>query len=381
MPAAYPVGLNRLLLEAVEKHASDLHLAPGASPAIRCSRRLVYLDYPILNAPDVTDLVFPILADYQQREFKQSGELDFAYAIKGLGRFRGNMLRQRGTVAVAFRLVPYDPPRLKDLGLPLAVGELAYLPRGLVLITGPTGSGKSTTLAALLNQINEERSLHLITIEEPIEFFHQSKCSLIKQREVGTDTRSFAEALKRSLRHDPDVLMIGEMRDLTSTSIALQAAETGHLVFSSLHTPTAPLAISRVVNIFPEHRREGIRQQLASTIQAVVAQQILPRVDAEGLAAAVEVMLATPAIRNLIREGKEHQIYNVMQTNRNIGMQTMDQALADLVQQGQISPEDALGHGIDKGELQRLLLEKSASATTGSGNSMRDRQFVSFWNN
>jgi len=375
MPAAYPVGLNQLLLEAVERHASDLHLAPGASPAIRYSRQLVYLDYPILNAPDVNDLVFPILADYQQQEFKQSGELDFAYAIKGLGRFRGNMLRQRGTVAVAFRLIPYDPPRFKDLGLPPAVGELAYLPRGLVLITGPTGSGKSTTLAALLNQINEERNIHIITIEEPIEFFHQSKCSLIKQREVGTDTRSFAEALKRSLRHDPDVLMIGEMRDLASTSIALQAAETGHLVFSSLHTPTAPLAISRVVNIFPEYRREGIRQQVASTIQAVVAQQILPRVDAEGLVAAVEVMLATPAIRNLIREGKEHQIYNVIQTNRNIGMQTMDEALADLVQQGQISPEDALGHGIDKGELQRLLLKKSASAA-GSGNSMRGREFT-----
>ncbi len=378
MPAAYPVSLNQLLLEAVERHASDLHLAPGASPAIRCSRQLVFLDYLSLNARDVTDLVFPILADCQQQEFKQSGELDFAYAIKGLGRFRGNMLRQRGMAAVAFRLVPYDPPLLKELGLPPAVGELAYLPRGLVLITGPTGSGKSTTLAALLNRINEERYLHLITIEEPIEFIHQSKCSLIKQREVGTDTRSFTEALKRSLRHDPDVLMIGEMRDLTSTSIALQAAETGHLVFSSLHTPTAPLAISRVVNIFPEDQRESIRQQVASTIQAVVAQQILPRLDAEGLVAAVEVMLATPAIRNLIREGKEHQIYNVIQTNRNLGMQTMDQALADLVQQGQISREDALGHGIDKGELQRLLLIKSASVTAGSGGLKRDREFMNF---
>ena len=374
----YPVDLDRLLLDAVDRQASDLHLAAEATPAVRVSNELIFLDYPVLQSSNVTELVLPILDEHQRQEFNENWELDFSYSISGVCRFRGNIMRQRGSMAVVFRLLPFNPPLIENLGLPDVFRKLCYLPRGLVLITGPTSSGKSTTLAAMINHINEERNLHIITIEEPIEFLHQHKRSIIKQREVGQDTQSFAEALKRALRHDPDVILIGEMRDLESISIALSAAETGHLVFSTLHTQTAPLAINRIVDVFQEHMREGIRQQLASSLQAVVAQQILPLASGKGRVAAVEIMLATPAIRNLIREGKEHQIYSVIQTNRAMGMQTMDQALADLCISGKISEEMAFLRCVDKVELERLLM-KSVSGLISSFNQENSKDAMTFW--
>jgi twitching motility protein PilT len=339
---------------------------------------LVFLDYPVLRASDVTELVLPILEEHQRQEFSRNWELDFSYSIFGVCRFRGNMMRQRGSMAAVFRLVPYNPPLIDDLGLPEVFKKLCYLPRGLVLITGPTGSGKSTTLAAMINHINQERNLHIITIEEPIEFLHHHKQSIIKQREVGQDTQSFAEALKRALRHDPDVILIGEMRDLESISIALRAAETGHLVFSTLHTQTAPLAINRIVDVFQEHMREGIRQQLSSSLQAVVAQQILPLASGKGRVAAVEIMLATPAVRNLIREGKEHQLYTVIQTNRAMGMQTMDQALADLCLSDKITEEMAFLRCVDKVEMERLLM-KSGLGIQNPFNQGKSMESKSFW--
>ncbi|MFZ5591950.1 MAG: type IV pilus twitching motility protein PilT, partial [Bacillota bacterium] len=251
-------------------------------------------------------------------------------------------------------VVPWNPPLLDELGLPAVLRQLCYLPRGLVLVTGPTGSGKSTTLSALINQINRERDLNIVTVEDPIEFLHQHRRSIVKQREVGTDTHSFASALRHVLRHDPDVILIGEMRDPESMAIALTAAETGHLVFSTLHTQTAPLTVQRVIGAFSEHLRNQIRQQLADTLQAVVAQQLLPARDG-GRAVAVEVLLSTPAVRNLIREGKEHQLYTVMQTGRAAGMQTMDQALASLCLAGRVSREEALLRCVDRAELERLL--------------------------
>lgn len=351
--------LDQLLKVAAEKKASDLHLAVGIPPMVRVRGELVALDFPSVTPDSMREILKPVLRPPYDKYFEENLELDISYALPGVARFRANIMKQRGTLAAVFRVVPFDIPDIDKLGLPSQVKDLCFLPRGLVLVTGPTGSGKSTTLAAMVDLINRERRVNIVTIEDPIEFLHKHKKSIVKQREVGLDTHSFANALRHVLRHDPDVILIGEMRDLESISIALTAAETGHLVFSTLHTQTAPLTISRIVDVFQGYRREQVRQQLANSLKGVISQQLLPSADGQGRVLAVEYLVDTPAVRNLIREGKEHQLYNVMQTSRAMGMQTMDQALAELYIAGKITRETALEHCVDRVELERLMHRSS----------------------
>ena len=357
--STYPVTMDELLKQAVERKASDVHLAPGGPPIFRLNREMVMLEYPVLRPEDISSLLLQVIKTDQAALMEQNLELDFSYSIEDVARFRGNVMYQRGSKAVAFRVVPFQVPKLENLGLPPTIKELCFLARGLVLVTGPTGSGKSTTLAAMIDVINEQRSLNIVTVEDPIEFLHGHKKSSIKQREVGMDTHSFANALRHVLRHDPDVILIGEMRDLESISIALTAAETGHLVFSTLHTQTAPLTVNRIVDVFQEHQRNQTRQQLAGSLQGVISQQLIPTVDGKGRVLAAEFLGANPAVRTMIREGKEHQLYTVMQTSQASGMRTMDQALAALCAGGKISREEALERCVEKAELERLLQRQS----------------------
>lgn len=351
----YPVHINDILKETVLKEGSDLHLTVGAPPMSRIRGELFALDYPILMPEDMEVLIKQVLDNEQWQIFNEVKEYDFSYSLPGVARFRGNLMKQRGSIGAVFRIIPLEIPDIHKLGLPSRIKNLCDLPRGLVLVTGPTGSGKSTTLAAMINLINQKHRLNIVTIEDPIEFLHKHKKSIIKQREVGTDTNSFASALRHVLRHDPDVILIGEMRDVESISIALTAAETGHLVFSTLHTQTAPLTVSRIVDVFDGPRREQVRLQLANSLRAIISQQLLPLADGKGRVAAVEFMVDTIAIRNMIREGKEHQLYSAIQTGRAIGMQTMDQALADLVNAGRIKKDIAFEYCIDRNELERLI--------------------------
>ncbi|NLM09185.1 MAG: type IV pilus twitching motility protein PilT [Clostridiaceae bacterium] len=351
----YKNKIDALLTLIVEKNASDLHLIAGFQPAMRINGEIRPIDYPTLTPKDVECLIASVLTEAQLQKLETNLELDFSYSIHGVARFRGNIMKQRGTWAAAFRAVPFILPSFDSLGLPGEIKKLCDLSRGLVLVTGPTGSGKSTTLAALIDIINTNRALNIVTIEDPIEFLHKHKKSTVRQREIGMDTHSFGEALKHVLRHDPDVILIGEMRDLESISIALTAAETGHLVFSTLHTQTAPLTISRIVDIFSSDKREQIRQQLAGSLKAVISQQLLPRADRKGRVVAVEYMVNTPAIRSLIRDGKDHQLYSAIQTGHSYGMQTMDAALVKLYQSGKITREIALEYCIDAGEVQRMM--------------------------
>ena len=351
----YPLTMDELLVMAVKQKSSDVHIVPMQPPIFRINHNMVTLNRPRLTPADVQELLLQIIKPHQVETLKKDLELDFSYAISDLARFRGNVMFQRGTLALALRIVPYEVPQLERLGVAPGVRGLCFLPRGLVLVTGPTGSGKSTTLAAMIDIINSERSLNIVTVEDPIEFLHAHKKSSIKQREVGLDTRSFANALRHVLRHDPDVILIGEMRDLDSISIALTAAETGHLVFSTLHTQTAPLTINRIVDVFAEHQRDQIRQQLTGSLQAVLSQQLIPNIKGDGRVLAMEYLVATPAVRTLIREGKEHQLYSVMQASHAQGMRTMDQALYELCAGGKISKTEALEKCIDKTEMQRLL--------------------------
>ncbi|KUO50597.1 MAG: type IV pili twitching motility protein PilT [Desulfitibacter sp. BRH_c19] len=364
----YPVNIDKLLEATVRNSGSDLHLAVGIPPMARIKGKLAPLDFPVLTAEAIEELVLSIVEPEYKRYFEDNLELDISYSLAGVARFRGNVMKQRGSLAAVFRSVPFEVPDIDILGIPPSVKELCYLSRGLVLVTGPTGSGKSTTLAAMIDVINTERKLNIVTIEDPIEFLHKHKNSVVKQREVGLDTRSFANALKHVLRHDPDVILIGEMRDVESISIALTAAETGHLVFSTLHTQTAPHTINRVVDVFQDYRRDQVRQQLANTLRGVISQQLLPTADGEGRVAAVEFMKDTPAIRNMIRDGKEHQLYSAIQTNRNMGMQTMDQALADLYAKGRIKRDIALEYCIDRVEIERIMQRIESNSS-------------SFWNN
>ncbi|HOK42329.1 MAG TPA: type IV pilus twitching motility protein PilT [Thermoclostridium caenicola] len=353
--SAYALSIDDLLRMTVERRGSDLHLAVGMPPCIRIHGDLVPVDAPVLKAQDVEHMILSIIQDYQKEKLEQEMELDFSYAVPGCARFRGNVMFQRGTLAAVFRAVPFVIPDFDKLGLPQDIKRLCDLPRGLILVTGPTGSGKSTTLAAMIDLINNTRACNIVTVEDPIEFLHKHKKSSVRQREIGTDTHSFASALRHVLRHDPDIIMIGEMRDQESISIALTAAETGHLVLSTLHTQTAPLTITRIIDSFSEDKRVQIRQQLANSLRAVISQQLIPTIDGKGRVVAVEYMVDTPAIRSMIREGKEHQLYSAIQTGQKDGMQTMDQALVKLFRAGRISRESVLEYCVDRAEVERLI--------------------------
>ena len=353
----YVTTIVDMLRPMTDRKISDLHLVAGAPPCYRVDTDLEQQELPKLSPENLNFLLSDILAPHDWDRLDREMELDFSYSIPGIARYRGNIMKQRGTYAVVFRAVPYETPEFNTLGLPESLRELCDLKRGLVLVTGPTGSGKSTTLAAMVDIINRTRQLNIVTVEDPIEYLHRHKKSTVRQREVGADTHSFANALRHVLRHDPDVILIGEMRDLESISIALTVAETGHLVFSTLHTQTAPLTINRIIDVFGENERKQIRQQLAATIQGVISQQLMTRIGG-GRVVAAEVMRGVPSIRNLIREGKEHQLYSVMQTGQEYGMWTMDYALVDLYRKGKISQNTLYEHCIDKQEIDRVLDQK-----------------------
>jgi twitching motility protein PilT len=341
--APLPLHVDDLLRYAVRMGASDLHLTASMPPTYRLHGALRPMDeVGKLDNETLRNLVYGILTQTQREQFEAEHELDTSHEIAGVGRFRVNVCLQRGTVAVALRPIPNQVPELSALGLPDAVGMFAHLRRGLVLVTGPTGSGKSTTLASLIDVINRTRPLHVVTVEDPIEFIHDHKRAIVTQREVGPDTRSFAEALRRALRQDPDVILVGEMRDLETIATALTAAETGHLVLATLHTQDAPSTIDRVIDVFPPTQQEQIRIQLASSLVGVVTQQLVPTEDGQGRHVAAEVLVCTPAIQNLIRGAKTHQIYSLMQTGAQYGMQTMDQSLAHLVRTRAVSEGVAL---------------------------------------
>lgn len=334
-----PIHINDILAAATQVGASDVHLTVGLPPVFRRHGKLeVQAGWPPLTAATIDMLVQQILGP-RWEEFVQRKELDLAYSVPGLGRFRVNAFHQRGSAGAAIRLVGSAIRSLEELGLPPVVGELADQPHGLILVTGPTGSGKSTTLAAMIDRINERRSCHIITLEDPIEYLHHHKKSIVNQREIGSDSPSFASALRAALRQDPDVILVGEMRDLETVATAITAAETGHLVLATLHTGSAVQSIDRIIDVFPPHQQAQIRIQLADTLAGVITQQLLTRADGRGRVAAVEILIATPAVRNLIREGKTHQIVSLMQTGGRFGMQTMEMALKQLESRGIISPE------------------------------------------
>ncbi len=337
------IVLNDLLLLMLERGASDLHITSGARPALRHNGELLQLmDYPILTPPVIQRVIYATLTQKQRERFEVDLELDFALSLPGRARFRVNVYRQRDAIGAAFRIIPFEIKKLEDLGVPPSVATFANMARGFVLVTGPTGSGKSTTLASLVDLVNRTRSEHIMTVEDPIEFLHRHKKCIVNQREVGEDTRSFSAALKHVLRQDPDIILVGEMRDLETISVALTAAETGHLVFATLHTQDAAQSIDRIIDVFPPHQQQQVRVQLAGALQGVVCQTLAKTRDGESRVVATEVLMATPAVRNLIREGKTHQIYSAMQAGAKHGMHTMDQHLADLVRKGRISYETGL---------------------------------------
>jgi twitching motility protein PilT len=345
-----------LLMEVVARKASDLHITAGAHPTIRVRGRLTPLeDYPKLSGADTREIVYSILNNDQRQRLETEWQLDFAYSIPGHARFRVNAYFQRGAMGAAFRLIPFGLSSIEELGLPAVVHEFTRKPRGFVLVTGPTGSGKSTTLAAMIDAINRSREEHIMTIEDPIEFLHGHKKCLVNQRELGADAKSFGEALKAALRQDPDVILVGEMRDLETISTALTAAETGHLVFATLHTQDTAQTIDRVIDVFPAHQQGQVRVQMSVALQGIITQQLLPTADGSGRVVACEVLVPTPAVRNLIREGKTHQIYSVLQTSSAAGMQTMDSSLASLVRAGVISQSLAESRSSSPEELGRLL--------------------------
>ena len=358
-------SIEAFLREMHERGASDLHVTVGSPPMIRLHGELRPIAHPPLSGTDTKNLCYSLLTEAQKKKFEDSSELDFSFGIKGVARFRGNMFNQKGAVGGAFRQIPHTMPALQSLGLPPAVNELCELPRGLVLVTGPTGSGKSTTLAAMIDKVNRERHEHIVTVEDPIEFVHEHKGCLVNQREVFADTQSFALSLKHVLRQDPDIVLIGEMRDLETIESALVVAETGHLVFSTLHTNSAVQTINRIIDVFPPHQQAQVRAQLSLVLQGVLSQQLLPRRDGKGRCLGVEVMIPNPAIRNLIREEKVHQLYSQMQVGQSkFGMQTMSQSLVGLVQRNLVTPEEALGHATEPDEVRQMLgLTKTRAAS------------------
>ena len=349
------VRIEMLLQEVINQNASDLHLQVGLPPMIRIDGSLGPIaNTPVLDAEAVERLVFGILDEDQQQILLKDKEFDFSFAFGTLGRFRVNAFHERGNIAAALRLIPNDIKTVTELGLPTVVENFANYPRGLVLVTGPTGSGKSTTLAALIDKINTEKAVHIITIEDPIEFTHKSKRSVIVQREVHYDTYSFNAALRSALREDPDVVLIGEMRDLETISAAIPLAETGHLVFATLHTNSASQSIDRMVNVFPPHQQPQIKAQLANILQAIMAQRLIPSIGG-GRIVASEILIANSAVRNIIREGKSHQLDNVIQTSSDEGMQSMDRTLVNLVQSGQITYDEAKNYAVDLTEMERMM--------------------------
>jgi twitching motility protein PilT len=349
-------NMHQLLKAMIEKGASDLHITTGTSPQLRIDGKLHPLRMPPLSPPETKQLCYSVLTDAQKHRFEENNELDLSFSVQKLSRFRGNIFIQRGNVSGVFRAIPYTIPNVDDLGLPKIVSELGDKPRGLILVTGPTGSGKSTTLAAIINKINEERNEHIVTVEDPIEYLHPHKGCIVNQREVGADTDSFKMALKYILRQDPDVVLIGEMRDLETIEAALTVAETGHLAFGTLHTNSAVQTINRIVDVFPPYQQAQIRAQLSFVLEAVMCQSLLPRANGPGRAMALEVMIPNPAIRNLIREDKIHQIYSSMQVGQEkFGMQTMNQSLASLCQRRMVSLEDAMGRSPDVDELRNII--------------------------
>jgi twitching motility protein PilT len=344
-----------VLLEVMERNASDLHLTAGAPPMMRYHGSLHAMDYPKLTPQMTREVVYSILTNDQRQRLETDWQIDLAYAIPGKARFRVNAYFQRAALSAAFRLIPQDMPKLKDLALPPVLEELTRKPRGFVLVTGPTGSGKSTTLAAMLDLINDSRHEHILTIEDPIEFLHRHKRCIVNQRELGSDAQTFALGLRAALREDPDVILVGEMRDLETIATALTAAETGHLVFATLHTQDAAQTVDRIVDVFPPEAQQQVRVQLSVALQGIVTQQLLPTADGSGRCVAAEVLVPTPAVRNLIREGKTHQIYSALQTGGQYGMQTMDASLAHLVRQSKITREQAESRSSAPEELRRLM--------------------------
>jgi len=356
--------LRELLEQMLAMGASDLHLTAGSPPVIRIDGKLQKLqNTDVLTSDQTRKLAYSMLNEKQRLKFEQNWELDFSFGIEAMSRFRANMFMQRGNVAVALRQIPYKINSFEELGLPKVIADFARLPRGLVLVTGPTGSGKSTTLAAVIDKINCERAVHIITIEDPIEYLHRHQLALINQREVFSDTSSFARALKSALREDPDVVLIGEMRDLETIESALSISETGHLAFATLHTNSCAETINRIVDAFPSNQQEQIRVSLSFCLQAVVSQTLIPKVGG-GRVMAMEIMVATPAVRAIIRDDKVHQLYSMIQSGQKYGMKTMNQSLAEVYQAGKISLNDAMNYSHNPDELSELLSKQKTPAFT-----------------
>ncbi|HUR91823.1 MAG TPA: type IV pilus twitching motility protein PilT [Gemmatimonadaceae bacterium] len=355
-PLALGVNLRQLLDEMAERGASDLHIVAGERPKLRIDGEIVNSNIDYALAPkDTLQLAYSVLTENQKKRFEQEDELDFSFGIANLARFRGNCFKQRGCVSMVIRQIPFNIQTFDELGLPPVIARMAEKPRGLVLVTGPTGSGKSTTLAAMIDKINKERRAHIITVEDPIEFIHKHQLSIINQREIGTDTKTFATALKYALREDPDVLLIGEMRDLETIQAALTIAETGHLAFATLHTNSAAEAINRIIDVFPSHQQAQVRAQLAFVLEGVITQTLLPKAQGRGRVMAAELLVVTPAIRALIRDDKVHQIYSAMQSGKKFGMQTLNDALYSLYMSRQVAVEECLRVTGDQTEFLRMI--------------------------
>ncbi len=346
-----------------EQGASDLHMVAGQQPLLRIHGDMERVKFNVMENSDLKKMLYEIISEDKIKSFEETGDVDFGYEIPGLARYRGNLFQQKYGVGSVFREIPSVIMSCHDLGLPKVISKLASLPKGLVLVTGPTGSGKSTTLAAIIDEANKIRKDHIITIEDPIEFVHQSKNCVINHREVGTHTKSFSAALRGALREDPDIILVGEMRDLETVSLAMEAAMTGHLVFATLHTLNASKTVDRIIEIFPANQQSQVRSTLADSLRAVISQTLMKRVDIKGRAPALEILICTPAVRNLVREGKSYQLSSVMQTGKKYGMQTMDDAIMEMLHKRWITPEDAYTNAIDKSKFVSFLRRPPADFT------------------